>query len=246
MFLICKAGRWEWEYHNTAVVGQQAYSQPVETVRYPTEDYLPADPSQHHEQDNGLSDITQRLAGATISSAYGEGQQYTEGGQYQQYAEYNKTDFCESKGVEFDCPKCSKTFSRKADLDRHHKTEHLKDGIRPYECRRPGCPGNVKSWINIRGYRQHEKHWHGPWSCSAPGCSRGYPFGFSSEADLEIHQVEHSGDSQPDKSRDERYRGKGKGAPYKGKGRSYQWADTSYGTHKFCPCLSVYITRLIY
>lgn len=244
VFLIYQTGNLEWEYQRTAGVGEQAYSQPVETEhqytgRYPSENELPADPSRNYQHDNGLSDITQGLAGATIGSAYGGGQQYTEDGQYQQYAEYNKTDFGESKGAEFDCSKCSKRFSRRADLDRHHKTEHLNYGVRPYECLRPGCPGNVKSWINIRGYRQHEKHWHGPWSCSAPGCPRGSGFGFSSEADLEMHQVEHSGDSQPDKSRDERYRRKGKGAPYKGKGSSYKWADTGYGTQKLCLALSL-------
>jgi hypothetical protein len=235
--LTISTGQWEYDYQYPTGGGQQAYSLPVETEhqyteQYRTEDELPADPSKNYQHDNGLSDITQGLEGATIGSAYGECQQYTEGGQYQQ-SEYNITDFGKSKGAEFVCQKCSKRFSRSADLDRHHKTEHLNDGVRPYECLVPGCPGNVKSWINIRGYRQHEKHWHGPWSCSAPGCSRGHGFGFSSEADLEIHQVEHSGDSRPDKSRDERYRRKGKGSAYKG-------ADSSYGTQKFSLAFSIY------
>jgi hypothetical protein len=87
----------------------------------------------------------------------------------------------------------------------------------------------------MRGLRLHEKNWHGPHSCSVRGCSRRHPFGFSSEADLEVHQVEHSGDLQPDKSRDERYGRKGKGSSYKG-------ADTSYGTQKFYLAFSLYTT----
>jgi hypothetical protein len=78
----------------------------------------------------------------------------------------------------------------------------------------------------MRGLRLHEKNWHGPHPCSVPGCSRQYPFGFSSEEDLEIHGVEHSGGSNPDQHGGERRRGE------KEKGRSGKWADTIDGTQK--------------
>jgi hypothetical protein len=80
----------------------------------------------------------------------------------------------------------------------------------------------------MRGLRLHEKNWHGPHSCSVPGCSRRDPFGFSSEADLEVHQVEHSGGSNLDQHGDERRRGE------KRKGRSGKSADTIDGTQKSC------------
>jgi len=118
------------------------------------------------------------------------------------------------------------TFPRSADLERHHKTVHLNNGVRPYECLDLGCPANVRSWTTMRGLRLHEKNWHGPHSCSVPGCSRRDPFGFSSDADLEVHQLEHSGGSNLDQHGDEHRRRERK------KGRSGKSAVTSDGTQK--------------
>ncbi|PMD23432.1 hypothetical protein NA56DRAFT_71340 [Hyaloscypha hepaticicola] len=169
---------------------------------------------------------------------YAEGQQYPAEHQYSAYQHYSaeqqypaveygqgyftpsKTDPGNSKGTETQCPECSMTFPRSTELERHHKTVHLNNGVRPYQCLVPGCPANVRSWTTMRGLRLHDKNWHGPHSCSVPGCSRRHPFGFSSEADLEIHQAEHSGDSNLDQHVDERRRGE------KEKGRSGKSADT--------------------
>ena len=95
----------------------------------------------------------------------------------------------------------------------------------------------------MRGLRLHEKNWHGPHSCSVPGCSRRHPFGFSSEADLEIHQVEHRGGSNPEQHGDERRRGEKK------KGHPDKWADTIDGTQKtrlFSPKTSTDLLTLIF
>ncbi|KAN0104755.1 hypothetical protein V8E51_010500 [Hyaloscypha variabilis] len=66
----------------------------------------------------------------------------------------------DNKGKEILCPTCSMTFSRGSDLERHHKTVHLKEGTRPYQCPFDDCSANVRSWTTAAKLRLHVKNWH--------------------------------------------------------------------------------------
>ncbi|PMD47651.1 hypothetical protein L207DRAFT_576419 [Hyaloscypha variabilis F] len=66
----------------------------------------------------------------------------------------------DGKGKEILCPICSMGFSRGSDLERHHKTVHLKEGARPYHCPFDNCSANVKSWTTAAKLRLHIKTWH--------------------------------------------------------------------------------------
>jgi hypothetical protein len=132
---------------------------------------------------------------------YGDGQQFT----VNQFYRKDTREFRSRKGKsrgdeEILCPTCSMTFHLASDLERHHKTVHLKegadgadgvDGARPYQCLVDGCTANVRSWTTADKLRLHGKIWHGGDS----GTERSHtqePF-TSSQPVFDVPQVSLSG-----------------------------------------------------
>ena len=124
---------------------------------------------------------------------YGDGQQST-------LTQFYRTDTREfrsrkgkSRGVEeISCPICSMIFYRASDLERHHKTVHLNDGARPYQCLVDGCTANVRSWTTADKLRLHEKTWHAGDLDTQRSHTQG-TFHTSSQPVFEVPKVSSSG-----------------------------------------------------
>jgi hypothetical protein len=197
---------------------------------------------ESYRGDDGVSDVAQDLAAVRISSGVSppgrvdeDEYQYPEsrhtptqnnstGAQYQEHVTSSTPHLGDSK--EAICPSCSMKFSGESDLNRHHKTVHLNDGERRYQCLVEGCPADVRSWTTRSKLRLHEKNWHGPYTCSESGCSRGHPHGYSSWNDLVLHQHEHDHRSR----REENEKTSKKGL------------DSTFGMQR--PCFHLHTTRL--
>jgi len=95
------------------------------------------------------------------------------------------------KGKEIPCPMCNKTFFRSSDLERHHKTVHLNDGERRYQCVVDGCTAHVRSWTTAGGLRWHQKTWHGGDSDTDKAQPQ-QPLQANSQQDLGVRDISHN------------------------------------------------------
>jgi uncharacterized C2H2 Zn-finger protein len=126
------------------------YHRYAEPQHYPEDRHGPED--QQYRED--LQEPEERQ--------YGDRQQSTVNQFYRKDTREFRSRKGKSRGVEeISCPTCSMIFHRASDLERHHKTVHLNDGARPYQCPVDGCTANVRSWTTADKLRLHEKTWHG-------------------------------------------------------------------------------------
>jgi hypothetical protein len=151
LFLTYFVGRWDWEY-----------SEPLETQGETSQTTgVQSEETELYRQDDGVSGITQGLAEThvwTPTEQPEESQEYRSS-YSQPYVESSSTYFDDSNRLT--CSSCPRTFSRRADLERHIKTVHENDGVRRFECQVKGCPAKVRSWNTAAKLRLHEKNWHG-------------------------------------------------------------------------------------